>query len=233
MKPKIIHVLCEGQTEQGFVDKVLKHYLLENRSNGIIAVKSVIVGTGKDSRGGLSTYAHVKNDLDTMMLHNPDNEHERHLFTTMFDLYALPNDFPEYATAMKIADRYLCVTALEKAHANDVGSDRFIPYIQLHEFEALVFCGIKYLTDLYPECKQQCRKLEADLANVGNPELINNSPATAPSKRLINAIENGPKTRYKYNKPRTGKYVTIKVGIPELRTRCPHFNEWIQKLQDS
>lgn len=155
------------------------------------------------------------------------------LFTTMFDFYALPDNFPEYATAMKIADRYLCVTALEKAHANDVGSDRFIPYIQLHELEALVFCGIKYLTDLYPECKQQCRKLEADLANVGNPELINNSPATAPSKRLINAIENGPKTRYKYNKPRTGKYVTIKVGIPELRARCPHFNEWIQKLQDS
>ena len=30
MKAKIIHVLCEGQTEQGFVEAVLKPYLIKN-----------------------------------------------------------------------------------------------------------------------------------------------------------------------------------------------------------
>ena len=40
MKMKIIHVLCEGQTEQGFVDEVLRPYLLKK---GITSVKSVLV----------------------------------------------------------------------------------------------------------------------------------------------------------------------------------------------
>lgn len=44
MKAKIIHVLCEGQTEQGFVEAVLKPYLIKN---GVTTVKSVLVTTNK------------------------------------------------------------------------------------------------------------------------------------------------------------------------------------------
>ena len=40
MSVKILHVLCEGQTEQGFVENVLKPYLL---ANGYAAVKSILV----------------------------------------------------------------------------------------------------------------------------------------------------------------------------------------------
>lgn len=52
MKMKIIHVLCEGQTEQGFVEHVLKPYLI---ANGVAAVKSVMVSTSrkKNARGGV------------------------------------------------------------------------------------------------------------------------------------------------------------------------------------
>ena len=44
MKAKIIHILCEGQTEQGFVNEVLKPYLL---TNGVTAVKSILITTSK------------------------------------------------------------------------------------------------------------------------------------------------------------------------------------------
>ena len=132
----------------------------------------------------------------------------------------------------KITDKYERVAVLEQAYADAIGSDRFIPYIQLHEFEALVFCGIDYLLELYPKCKKHCEQLKSDLDKIGNPELINDNPATAPSKRIIRAIEGNHKTLYNYNKPATGKYITSRVGIEALRSRCHHFDKWVAQLID-
>lgn len=232
MSAKIIHVLCEGPTEIGFVDRVLKPYLL---SYGVTAVKSVDVYTNKKlhASGGLVGYQYAQNDLRTMMLSNKDTEYERHLFTTMFDLYGLPNDFPGYERCCKIADRYVRVSAFEDAYSADVNDKRFIPYIQLHEYEAIVFCGLDYLKDLYPNCEKKCAPLKLCLSKIGNPELINDSPETAPSKRLINAIELGKKPIYRYNKQKTGHYIASKVGIDTLRKMCPHLNDWIQQLIDA
>ena len=227
MKTKIIHVLCEGPTEQGFVEEVLRPYLLEK---GVTSVKSIIVLTNKElnARGGMSSYTHVRLDLNLMRMMNSDSNYEKHIFTTMFDLYALPGDFPGYKEADAIVEPYARVNSLEQSFANAVNDSRFIPYIQLHEFEALLFCGIEHIVKIYPKCKKTCEQLTKDLQKVGNPELIDNGPTTAPSKRIIKAIEGSKK--YKYNKPTTGKSVTKEIGIDELRAKCPHFNEWIELL---
>ena len=126
MKAKIIHVLCEGQTEQGFVEAVLKPYLIKN---GVTAVKTVLVTTNKkkNARGGAVSYAHAEYDLNVMLSSNIDNEYERHIFTTMFDLYALPDSFPGYQDAHAIVERYGRVVAFELAWSDAVGSQRFIP----------------------------------------------------------------------------------------------------------
>lgn len=224
---KIIHVLCEGQTEQGFVEAVLKPYLLGKD----IVVKSILVTTNKkkNAQGGLVTYLHAYNDLSTMLRLNADGEYERHIFTTMFDLYALPDDFPEYAKCHSIVNKYERVKSFEKAFSKAINSDRFVPYIQLHEFEALVFCGLDSLKLMYKESAGNIDKLKEDLAKIGNPELVNDHPQTAPSKRIIKAIE-GDKKHYHYDKPKAGKFVTEQVGIDALREMCAHFNEWIEKL---
>ncbi len=229
MKAKIIHVLCEGQTEQGFVEEVLRPYL---QDRGVTGMKSILVTTNKkkNARGGMLTYVHVDTDLQLLQLTKQDGDYERHIFTTMFDLYALPNDFPGYKNASTISDPYNRVKSLEQSFAKAVSDSRFIPYIQLHEFEALLFCGIGYLEKLYPGCEKRCEQLTKDLQKTGNPELINNGLMTAPSKRIIKAIEGEKKTRYNYNKPTTGKAVTKAIGVDELRAKCPHFNEWIEKL---
>lgn len=229
MSVKIIHVLCEGQTEQGFVEDVLKPYLI---AKGVTAVKSILVTTNKkkNARGGLVTYKHAFNDLSIMIDSNIDGEYERHFFTTMFDLYALPDDFPGYDESHKILDRYDRVAAFEKAFFEAIGTERFVPYIQLHEYEALVFCGLDYLGDMYKGCDKNIDKLKSELALIGNPELVNDNPNTAPSKRIIKAIEGNKKTSYSYDKPKAGKYVAQKVGIEELRAQCQHFNQWIEKL---
>lgn len=229
MKAKIIHILCEGQTEQGFVEEVLRPYL---QAQGVTGVKSILITTNKkkNARGGMLTYSHAVTDLQLLQQTKQDGEYERHIFTTMFDLYALPDDFPGYAAAQTIADPYARVDALETDFSQAINDGRFIPYIQLHEFESLLFCGIEHIAKYYPGCDKRCKQLIKALQDAGNPELINNSPETAPSKRIIKAIEGDKKTHYNYNKPATGKYVTKNIGVEELRAQCKHFNEWIEKL---
>lgn len=232
MSGRIIHVLCEGQTEQGFVEGVLKPYLM---SKGIEAVKSVLVTTNKklNARGGMLSYDQAKRDLELMEKTSVDGEYEKHILTTMFDLYALPDDFPGYVEAMRVNDRYARVKSLEQAFASDIDDMRFVPYIQLHEFEALVLCGIDRLKDMYPDCGKGCKILSKALESQPNPELINDGSETAPSKRIIKAIEEESETHYNYNKPKTGRYITGLVGIDTLRGRCRHFDEWIGRLLDA
>lgn len=93
MKAKIIHVLCEGQTEQGFVEEVLRPYL---QAQGVAGVKSILITTNKkkNARGGMLSYAQAVTDLELLRKMKMDGEYERHVFTTMFDLSHCRMIFP-------------------------------------------------------------------------------------------------------------------------------------------
>ncbi|KAA6335535.1 hypothetical protein EZS27_016237 [termite gut metagenome] len=224
----ILNVLCEGQTEERFANKVLKDYL---KDIGII-VKAQILTTNKkkNCKGGMLNYEQVKKDLSTWMKQCKSTTNEKHYYTTMFDLYALPTDFPCYAKASKTSDCYERIQILERSFANDINNCNFIPYIQIHEFEALVFCGLEYLLIDYPDMGKQIETLkkvvETEYSN--NPELINMSPETAPSRRIIKEFEK----HHHYNKPKSGELVTSKVGIDALKEKCKHFKEWVEKLEN-
>lgn len=222
----ILNVLCEGQTEELFVKDVLKPYL---KSLGLIVKHRLLVTSRKkNASGGMLSYQQAKNDLLLWMKEVSGNKGERHYFTTMFDLYALPNDFPGWAEAAKQKDKYAMVREIEHAFAEDMQSLLFIPYIQLHEFEALVFCGLEHLLSDYPGCQKEIEGLEEVLRSYhNNPEEIDNSPASAPSKRIAKALAK----KYKYNKPKSGAMVTNSVGIEVLRQKCRHFDEWLLKLE--
>jgi hypothetical protein len=224
MNITILNILCEGQTEEKFVKDVLKPYF---SSLGIVLKSRLLITSKKKGmKGGLLSYAQAKNDLTLWMKEVSHRGSETHFFTTMFDFYALPDDFPNIVQSKSIVDPYLRIADVEEAFKMDIDADRFIPYIQLHEFEALMFCDITKLIIEYPKCSKEIESLENDLANYnGNPELINNSPETAPSKRIIAAIEG--KHKYNYNKPRSGAVVTASIGLPTLMQNCRHFREWI------
>ena len=98
---------------------------------------------------------------------------------------------------------------------------RFFPYIQLHEFETLLYSD---LTILEEECfDSDISKLKEEVKMYTNPELINNSPETAPSKRIIRYIHG-------YDKVKNGVNVVNKIGIDKLCKQCRHFSEWIDKI---
>ncbi|MDE6493811.1 MAG: DUF4276 family protein [Bacteroidales bacterium] len=222
----ILNVLCEGKTEEEFIKHVLKPYL---QPFNIIA-KSILLTTSrkKNAQGGLNSYTQVQKDLRLLIAQTSHKANELHYFTTMFDFYKLPNDFPLYKRASSIHDVYKKIETLETAFLDDIQHPHFIPYIQLHEFEAFLFCGIEQLAQKYNECAKDIRKLEDAVRECkGNPEMVNGGISTAPSKRITNIID---KT-YHYNKPQTGREITKQIGITKLKERCLHFSEWIEKLE--
>lgn len=222
MKSVILHVLCEGQTEDAFVSKVLKPYLEQFD----IYAKSEILLTSrkKKIRGGMLSYeTQAKRDINNMMLQYRDNDYEHHIFTTMFDYYALPNDFPGFEEAHKCPEVRKRIQLLEEAFSRDISSGSFIPYIQLHEFETLLFVDIERLKVDYPESAKEIVNLRLETDKFGDPELINNKPSTAPSKRIIKALYG----KYHYNKVLSGVEITKGIGMERLMERCIHFREWI------
>ncbi len=227
MNTTIINILCEGQTEERFVKEVLKPYF---SSIGLILKHRLLVTSKKkNAHGGMLSYSQAKSDLMIWMKENQGRTSETHYYTTMFDFYALPADFPGYDVAVRYSDPYKKVEKLEESFKQDISSTVFIPYIQLHEFEALCFCDISQLVSHYPKAKKRIDKLAEVLDSYeGNPELINNSPQTAPSKRIISSIEQDGK--YHYNKPMSGVAVTKNIGIDKLMGMCRHFHDWTERL---
>lgn len=225
MKFVVLNILCEGQTEELFVKEVLKPYLAVR---GIIVKSRLLMTNVKlGVKGGLISYAQAKRDLAMWVRQSQKTVSESHYFSTMFDLYALPDDFPGYERVVQ-GDVYAYVRKLEAAFYNDCGiGENFIPYIQVHEFEALVLCGLDKLKEEYPDSAEAIDTLNHVLnAFAGNPEAVDSGKATAPSKRIINVLDG----QYHYDKSKSGMAVTKSVGIDTLRARCRHFDDWISRI---
>ncbi|MEW8115742.1 MAG: DUF4276 family protein, partial [Candidatus Thiodiazotropha sp.] len=128
------------------------------------------------------------------------------------------------------SDPYRRVSVLEEALSADInresGDNRFIPYIQLHEFETLILADPKQLDWEYLEHDQPIQNL-IDMVEKegGNPELIDDGEHTAPSKRIIAEI-----SEYAGNKTISGPLVAGKIGMTALCKRCQHFAKWIDGL---
>ncbi|MDR1241162.1 MAG: DUF4276 family protein [Deltaproteobacteria bacterium] len=218
-----LHITTEGSTELRFAKTVLAPHL------GVfdIVVDSRSVLTSKDNRfskeyrGGLKHYEKAKQDILTWM---KQDYHSECRFTTMFDLYALPKDFPGYDEAENQQDPYERIRLLEKKMEVDIGSVNFIPYIQLYEFEALILAEPQKLDWEYLEHETPIKNL-ADMVGGQNPELINDGPETAPSKRILKEIP-------EYDKPTGGVAVAEKIGLQTIREKCRHFDEWVLRLED-
>ncbi len=212
-----LHLIVEGQTEETFVNTVLRPHL----ANFMVMADAHMVTTnrqfGRRGRGGISSYMQIKQDLEQWIKQDKQNDVR---FTTMIDLYALPGNFPGYDESRHISDAYDRVQALENAFGEDIKDYRFVPYIQLHEFEALVLADPQKLDWEFLDHERQIKNLVLLVANQ-NPELIDDGEETAPSKRIGGEIP-----EYEGRKASTGPIVVGKIGLETLRQRCMHFGEW-------
>jgi Domain of unknown function (DUF4276) len=215
-----LHLVVEGQTEETFVRDVLAPELGQH---SIAAdVHRITTGRRRDRsfRGGFVKYDHLQNDLALWM---KQDRHGDAWFSTMVDLYHMPSDFPGWERSRMIPDPLERVQFLEREFLSAVEHRRFVPYIQLHEFEALLFAAPEKFLVSFPDSQRAVAELEAIRQRVPTPEHIDDGEDTAPSKRVCALIPD-------YAKPANGPVIAAAIGLPRLRSECPHFGEWFEKL---
>lgn len=218
---KKVLILVEGPTEEQFIKTVVYPYL-QGKDIFVtpIILRTKYVKCGPDFKGGVRSYNQVKRDLLKLLIPN-----DSALISTMLDYYALPTDFPGKSTSH--SNCYESVKEIETAIITDIGArgrGKLFPYIQLHEFEALIFSSIEHLAKTFRTNDGQLKELKAIIAGFPNPEYINDRPETCPNRRLA-------KIYPEYKKVIYGTIITSKIGLPRLREKCPHFNEWLTKLE--
>lgn len=223
MKKYILNILAEGHAEREFSRNTLGEYF---EPFGILVdSRCVVTSRKKHKKGGIISYLQVKNDLFRWIA---EEKGRQPFFTTMFDLYALPSDFPKFEESLKILDPYKRVEFLENAMSEDIGYHKFIPYIQLHEFEALLLANPEILLMEYVNANKQIEKLKEIVAKYdNNPEKVNTGKTTAPSKRIISLIP-----EYEGNKVSVGSVLAGIEGIEIQKHRCRHFADWINRIEN-
>ena len=213
--------LVEGRTEELFVREVLGPWL---DARGIVITAHQMGRPGH--RGGIGEYPRAQREILNWLCRDRFS-----ILTTLFDFYGMPDSWPGRVHAGRLAYPENALWVEKEIH-EDIGlclgsrfpRERFLPHVQIHEFEALVFADTEVLCDVLraPEMLGVVGDIRRDYPN---PELINDSPETAPSKRLMRIFDD-------YRKAIHGVIATKRVGLPALRRVCPHFNQWVVKLEN-
>ncbi|WP_415883840.1 DUF4276 family protein [Neptuniibacter sp. QD34_54] len=207
-----VNVFVEGQTEETFVRDVLAPYFTRQG----IWLNAILAETSPGNKGGIVSYGKVKHQV-TRLCRSDSGAY----VTTLIDYYGLPTDFPSFAIAQ--GDAMQKVQLLQDAFAHDISERNFLPYFAMHEFEALLFCDPVKFEDWFDDQRAVAR-LEEIKANFATPEEINNSPETAPSKRILAVIP-------AYKKTLHGPMIAEDIGIDVMRAQCPHFDGWIRSIE--
>jgi hypothetical protein len=214
-----VNCVVEGQTEETFVKRVLAEYLAQR---GVFIVgRPVITSKSKRIRGGMTSYARAKGDI-VNWLKADTGAH----VTCMFDVYALPSDFPGQKDCKANMPCYARAHLLQLELGRDVNSNRFIPYLQLHEFEGLLFSNVDVMSSQLSVFNRGGTSYLRELQSIRNafrtPEEINHDDP--PSKRLKNMCAS-------YNKISSGLLIAQAIGIEAMRHECPNFNQWLTSLE--
>jgi hypothetical protein len=215
-----VHAVVEGPTEEAFMKGVLAPVLWSHQ----VYLIPIILGP-PGHKGGRVNYACVKKDVVTLL-----KQDSTAYCTTMLDLYGLGRGFPGMPLPPNIPNLGK-VTLIEGAIKADIVSEvpdlrpdvRFLPYLQLHEYEGLLFSnpaafasgiGQPHLTPRFSAIRQAFT----------TPEDINDDPNTAPSKRVLGIYA-------AYRKVVDGTLAAQAVGIQIMRHECAHFRGWVEALE--
>jgi hypothetical protein len=175
-----LYAVVEGETEQEFFKRVVAPHLVSFEVFAIpVTVMTKRERDGRKHKGG-GDWTKWKEDIRRYCL----DQRPSVRITTLFDLYGLPKNFPELEQHAQLSNTAARATALEQAMANEIGDTRFLPYLQRHEFEALVLASLPELEKLLegPDDRAGLQKLRDHLGSLA-PEDVNDGRATAPSKR--------------------------------------------------
>ncbi len=221
---KRVFVIVEGETEERFLRKVVYDHLIVR---GIHLepqqwLTNRKLGTGGGGKSFDLVFNHL-NRLNSKYQNDPSS-----YISTMIDFYGFPRqgNYTIFdAEIERLSSGLQKVLLLEERLAKLIPSRNFIPYVQLHEFEALLFSNIDALSQFYPDREKNIADLKKEVAGKA-PEDINETPQNAPSKRIMRHI--GP---YQKQKTTAGVMTAEIIGLQAIRNACPHFHSWICRLE--
>jgi hypothetical protein len=213
-------ILVEGQTEERFVKDVLgPAFFAKELFFFATLLVTKRVKDGPNFKGGVTSFARFRNDVLRLLGGSSDT-----LVTTMLDYYGLPTDFPGMATRPAAATAAQRVEHVEAAVRQAFGDPpNFLPFLALHEFEAWLFASATELPRVMTENEKQ-PQFAAIRAAVTTPEEINERPQFSPSKRIETLFPSYKKTLH-------GPTAAGRIGLDQIRAECPHFHQWIGRLE--
>lgn len=220
-----VYVLVEGPTEQTFLRDVLAPAM---SCQGVYLYPARIGKSGH--KGGNIRFDRARTDIEHFLRQQRDT-----YVSTMFDYFRIDTDWPGRAEVCRRVQSGVNLRAQEKASilegamqkaieqtCPDVNAQRrFVPYIGMHEFEALLFSNTRVLAE---KADLDVSAVNHVLDEYGEPEEINDDPQKAPSKQIL-TLNN------RYRKVAMGKVIAEVIGIPTIRRKCIHFDEWLRKLE--
>ena len=215
--------LVEGPTEEKFVRELLAREL------GVVGVWIVATTHGHPRRqAGVPAWSKAEREIIGLL-----KQDAARYVTTMFDYYGMPHDWPGRKVAVERPhdERAGLVEQGMRdsiAASSGVGSlyRRFIPYVQMHEFEALLFSDPQTLADILSRVPR-AHGIGRELSRISNafqtPEEIDDDPVTAPSRRILALAPD-------YQKVTDGNIAASRIGLETMRRECPHFKSWFRRL---
>lgn len=210
-------IIVEGETEELFVNRVLAPFLWARG-----------VHSWPKPTPGSKAWQRVRNDAKRLLRQRADR-----YCAVLFDYYALTTDWPgrvEASTRLPMQRGAFVEAALSVDLATSLGGDfrqeRFLPHIQLHEFEAKLFSNCAALGDVLG---LDASVLLDVVSKCGAPEMIDDGVHTAPSKRLDQLCKT--LTGRGYAKKSDGVTAAERITLPVMRAACPHFAGWLSRIE--
>lgn len=214
---KRVIIICEGQTEQEFCNKILLPYLLSFD----VCIETPLI---KHSHGGIVHWNSIKRQITNHLVS------DKTVYVTLFiDYYGISSQhgFPKWHESEKIMDKNERISFLKSAMKNDIDKEinfRFLPYIQLHEFEGLLFSGLETFKEVFGEKNlMDVDLLQKTFSDFSNPEMINSGKETSPSHRLKRIVKGYDKIVY-------GSILAESIGLKKIMDKCPGFCRWVKDI---
>lgn len=205
-------VSVEGQTEEEFVKRVLAGHL--QQTCGFHCVQPILLGRAGSSNTGGGDVSENRLVAEMVCLIGSFDA-----VTCLVDYYGFKDKGTSTADELADSVRSRVVEITKKR------GERILPYVQVHEFEGLLFSDVNAFTILEEANPKAINVLHGIRSSVGSPEKINDDPKTAPSKRIAKIIP-------KFRKRLHGLMVAEKAGLDKIREECPRFNAWVENLEN-
>lgn len=204
--------IVEGDCEVYFVKNKIIPYLYnfwKSRNPLVMNPQKITTNRRLNRKGGIVSFEYLKNEIGRIRAQGDP------WITTFLDFFRLPADFPSFSTDSSAIER------IESSLFSEIAYERLIPYIQKHEFEALMFAGTDAFLNINLTDKQ-FKAISRISDGFPNVEDINGGQKTAPSKRLEYIFD--------YKKTLHSQLVLNDIEIETIMERSPRFKDWIESL---